>query len=308
MRRKRRRIPRYRKPPLTVARILAWADDYKRRIGRWPNQESGRIRPHDESWLAINVALGRGNRGLPGGSSLANLLYEHRGVRNLKNLPRLNEPQIIRWARASFKRTGKWPMLHAGAVADAPGETWFAIDWALRRGQRGLPGGSSLADVLAVHGIKRNPKRLPPLTADQILIWADAYFRGKGGWPLGRSGPIAESPTESWSGIDTALRHGLRGLRGESSLPAFLNKHRNLYRGKSRRPKSIQRSKRLTEDKIMTCAQAWRRKTGGWPRRDSGPISGTSGERWSAVDAALKRGYRGLPGGSSLSRLLAGRR
>lgn len=61
--RKRRRILRYRKPDLTIARILAWADDYKRRIGRWPNHSSGRIRPDDETWLAIDAALRHGNRG-----------------------------------------------------------------------------------------------------------------------------------------------------------------------------------------------------------------------------------------------------
>src|SRR5438105_3174989 len=139
----RKRTAHYRKPPLTIARILAWADDYKRRIGRWPNHRSGRIRSYDESWLAINAALGHGHRGLPG------------------------------------------------------------------------------------------------LTADQILTWADAYFGRHGEWPYHYSGPIDEVPTETWSGIDTALRNGLRGLRQESSLPAFLNKYRNLYRGKSRRPKRI---------------------------------------------------------------------
>jgi hypothetical protein len=40
----------------------------------------------------------------------------------------------------------------SGPVAGAPGETWRAIDEALRRGHRGLPGDSSLSWLLAHHG------------------------------------------------------------------------------------------------------------------------------------------------------------
>src|SRR5258708_39142371 len=116
MSRKRRSPDRYRKPPLTVAKILAWADDYQRRIGRWPNHLSGRIRPTDETWLAINAALGRGNRGLPGGSSLANILDLHRGVSNPQNPPPFDEEQIVRWARSHFGRTGAWPMMYDAAI------------------------------------------------------------------------------------------------------------------------------------------------------------------------------------------------
>jgi hypothetical protein len=230
----RRPHPRYRKPRLTIAQILAWADDYKRRTGRWPRHSSGRIRPHDETWLAINVALGRANRGLPGGSSLANLLLLHRGVRNPRNLPALNAREIVRWAWAHLKITGKWPQLHSGAIRDAPGETWYAIDFALRHGRRGFSGHSSLAELLAARGIKRNPKHLPPLTVKQILRWADAFFKRRGHWPLRHSGPIAESPGESWIAVSTALRHGRRGLKGKSSLAVLLHKHRGVFRGKTR--------------------------------------------------------------------------
>jgi hypothetical protein len=90
MPRKRRR-PTYRKPLLTVSQILEWADDFKRRSGRWPHIDSGRIRPLDETWQGINMALACGRRGLPGGSSLAKLLATYRGKRNLSDLPTLDE-------------------------------------------------------------------------------------------------------------------------------------------------------------------------------------------------------------------------
>ena len=44
--------------------------------------------------------------------------------------------------------------------------------------------------------------------------------------------------------------------------------------------------------------------TGRWPKRDSGPIEEAPGETWGAVEMALAHGQRGLPGGSSLIRLL----
>ena len=306
MPRTRRRSPRYRKPPLTVRQILSWADDFKRRRARWPRHRDGRIRPLDENWHAINVALGRGNRGLPGGSSLAKLVALHRGKRNLQGLPPLDEETIVDWARRHHRRTGSWPSLHHGPIHGVPGETWFAVDsFALRRGTRGLPGRSSLADLLAAHGLKLNLKRLSNLTERQILAWADAFHVRHRRWPARDSGQITEAPFETWYGIDRALRFGLRDLAERSSLPAFLNIHRGLFNGKSRPPKYVRPENRLNEQQILEWANRWRRKTGHWPKRDSGRIPGTQGETWAAVDSALKSGCRGLRGGSSLVRLLS---
>jgi hypothetical protein len=88
-------------------------------------------------------------RGLPGGDTLARLLARHRGTRNRKALPALSVERIERWARAHFRRTGSWPRRADGPIADAEGETWMAVEVALSHGQRGLPGGSSLAQVVA---------------------------------------------------------------------------------------------------------------------------------------------------------------
>ena len=59
--------------------------------------------------------------------------------------------QILAWADAHHTRTGKWPTLASGPVAEAPGERWTAIDTALRLGCRGLPGGDSLTRLLDRH-------------------------------------------------------------------------------------------------------------------------------------------------------------
>ena len=61
---------------------------------------------------------------------------------------------------------------------------------------------------------------------------------------------------------------------------------------------------RLTEKQILVWARAHRKQAGEWPRLGSGAIAGTA-ERWSAIQAALYRGARGLKGGMTLARLLA---
>jgi hypothetical protein len=90
-----------------------------------------------------------GTRGLAAGSSLARLLAEQRGVRNRADLPRLAQRQILARADAHRRRTGRWPTQASGAVPGGTGDTWRAVDSALRDGWRGLPGHSSLARLLA---------------------------------------------------------------------------------------------------------------------------------------------------------------
>jgi hypothetical protein len=135
---------------LTRRQILAWADAFFRRHGKWPSRKSGVIlEAPEESWNAVDAALRYGFRGLCGGSSLAKLLAECRYKRNHKALQPLSYKKILAWADSHFERTGKWPTEKSGPVQEQPTETWQAIASALRCGGRGLPGGSSLTLLLA---------------------------------------------------------------------------------------------------------------------------------------------------------------
>jgi hypothetical protein len=215
-------------PDLTVPRILAWADAYHARTGRWPQPLSGRIPGSGgESWNGVEHALRKGSRGLSE-STLARLLAEHRGKRNLAALPHLTVPAILAWADDHRRRTGRWPTEDAGQVVSSGGETWTGISLALARGTRGLRGGSSLARLLAEHRGKRNPAGLPDLTIAQILAWADSHHRRTGEWPTRASGPVAGAPAETWHRLDDALRHGRRKLPGDSSLAWLLARRRGL--------------------------------------------------------------------------------
>jgi hypothetical protein len=69
---KRPKRLRHRRPPLTEALILRWADAHFERTGTWPQQNSGEVADAPgTTWRGVDLALARGRRGLPGGSSLA---------------------------------------------------------------------------------------------------------------------------------------------------------------------------------------------------------------------------------------------
>lgn len=102
------------------------------------------------------------------------------------------------------------------------GETWLAVDRRLRRGGRGLPGGSSLPRLLAEARGVRNTSAVPPLRVTQILAWAREHKRRTGRWPSAASGPVVVAPGETWNAVNAALAFGKRGLPGGSSLAKLL--------------------------------------------------------------------------------------
>lgn len=160
-----------RQPVIYIADILRWADEFHDRRSRWPNRDSGRIVGMlGLTWCAVDLALKNGGRGLPGKSSLAKLLAEQRGVRHRNFLSRFTIKQILAWADAHNQREGSWPIVASGPIREAPGETWLAVNKALANGTRGLPGGSSLAKLLAEKRGVRKSFNLPPLSEERILF------------------------------------------------------------------------------------------------------------------------------------------
>ncbi len=205
--RKQRRKALWRSPELSVRQILAWADDFHERASKWPVQKSGPIAGSlGEKWVNIDKALRYGRRGLPGGSSLAQLLAERRGKRNPARLPALTEEQIIAWADAHRQRTGRWPGQSSGPILEAPGETWSRVQTALREGLRGLAVGTGLAPLLARERGARNRKALPKAK--------QRANPGLGGRPPPAHRPLADP------GIRPSPRCSGRDLADDRSEPA----------------------------------------------------------------------------------------
>ena len=283
--------------PLTEELILAWADAHFERTREWPKKETGTVfDAPDETWRNIDAALCRGNRGLPK-SSLPQMLAAHRGVRNKQDLPILNEELILAWADAHHNRTGEWPLSTSEIVIDSPDEKWAFIDAALRTGLRGLPGSSSLPQLLEEKRGVRNLKNLSRLTLEQVLAWLDAHKEQTGNWPQRPYGPVLNAPGETWLGIENSLRRGDRGLPASYSIAQLLADHRGV-----RNTGNLQE---LTVEQILAWADEHHTRTGKWPKLYSGVIPGTCGETWTTVNTALSTGIRGLPGRCSLAKLLA---
>jgi len=209
---------------LTQTLILRWADRHFRRYGIWPTVHDSRPPADGETWTAVNAALERGSRGLIGGTSLALLLAQSGRIARGQHATRLSPRTIAAWAKAHRRRTGKWPSLSAGRI-EGTHERWNNIDQCLRKGLRGLPGGSSLAEVLAKHCGVQNHLTLAPLSERQILKWAARHLRLTGSLPTKTSGKV-KGTSEVWARINTSLKVGNRGLKGGSSLAKLLLKHR----------------------------------------------------------------------------------
>ncbi len=219
------------------------------------------------------------------------------GERRSYRTDKLSIRLILRWADAHLRRTGAWPSIYSGRVPEAPDETWSGINQALSHGFRGLRGGSSLSRFLKRHRGTSAADYAPKLTIKQILAWADHHHRRTGHWPQVKSGPILAEPEDNWKRIDNALRWGLRGMAPGSSLAKLLDRHRHV-RNKKWVPS-------LFVHEILFWADAHHRRSGHWPKPESGPIVGAPGETWSAINGALVQGTRGQPGGDSLPRFLA---
>jgi hypothetical protein len=137
------------------------------------------------------------------------------------------------------------------------------------------------------------PRRL---SLRKIRSWARAHREATGRWPDAHAGSVRGISDENWSAIDAALKLGRRGLPGGSSLTALFNR--------SLDPAARGIRPDLTVEQVLAWADAHRAATGRWPTITSGPITGVPGEKWVNLDAALRLGRRGLPCGTSLTRLI----
>ena len=212
-------------------------------------------------------------------------------------LPKLSVRQILEWADAFYEKHGTYPNRNSGPVEDTPGEKWSAINAAMEQGSRGLAAGCSLPILLAEERGIPNHMHLADLSVEQILKWADAYYKRHERYPQQNSGPVDEAPEETWNAVSYSLWKGGRGLLGGSSLAKLLASERG-KRNKQNLPK-------LTEAQILEWADSYFEIHKKYPDRNSGPVEDASGEKWSAIHTALQSGGRGLPGGTTLAKLFA---
>lgn len=202
---------------------------------------------------------------------------------------------VLSWADTEHAASGAWPSAISGDVRGVPGETWGAIDRALRLGARGLPAGGSLAQLLEER--RGAPNHLAPrrVTRTMIAGWARAYFETHGRWPSRASGPIPGTPF-TWCGVNIALTRGLHGLRAGTTLARFLE---------TLGARNISRLIPLSDELVAGWAHAHRAKHGRWPTMKDGQIVGAPlGETWARIGASIVQGRRGMKRRSSLAQFL----
>lgn len=278
--------------------IFGWAQEHKARVGSYPLPSSGLIVSEQSptaglKWSDINVGLQTGQYGLAPGLTLRVFIESHHRIH-----VRLTEKQIIQWAKLHRKNHKEYPDNQSGSVeaADADGETWANIDFALRFAQRGLEGHRSLAEFL-YHYETRNHTLSPEL----ILSWADDYCTLYGSYPKASAqGIIPGSDGKTWRDIDKAIQNGTHGLpkhKPRRDLYDFLERYRDAGQLRPSKPN-------LTIKRIVAYAAEHFRQTGERPHALSGKVSGTHSETWAAIDLALRDGARGFAGGSSLQMVL----
>lgn len=290
------------KPPrrpfyYTEEMIIETAKAFHARTGQWPSQLSGLIEDAPladgkRNWRSVDAALREGFNGLPGGSSLAQILAP------FKEDASYTEEMIIKTAKAFHARTGEWPHQQSGLIEDAPlanGErTWRSVDSALRRKGNGLVEQSSLFQLLAPSK-RAFPSRNEALYSNERIIeTAKNYYKRTGEWPTAHTtGLIEDAPIADgnmkWPNLDSRIA---RRSNGQLSIAKLLSPFKN-----------------YTVEMIIETARAFNKRTGKWPSLGSGLIKDAplaDGKRtWRSVDTALRKGDNGLEAGSSLSQTLA---
>ena len=207
----------------TEATILDLADRFFAAYGRWPGAKDGPVEDGTKAtWVGIDIALRKGIRGLPGGSSLPLLLAKQRGFLGRGDQREFTYDDILVWADSHYARTGSWPNCKTGPILECPGDTWADMDRRMRLGQRGFDRKLSLAQFLHAERCARIKGQPSQLTEKAIIEWAKHHYYITGNWPTHTSGQVLDAPEEAWSAINGALIQGLRGLHRTTSLAKLI--------------------------------------------------------------------------------------
>ena len=175
-----------------------------RTFTRGPSQ-----RPPARPGIAVQTALPWMPRPRGRSSPPPRLLAERRGVYNPRGERMLSEEQILAWAdvwRDATARAANRDRRDPGPAASR-GEPWLRRPargnvWSARR----LYARSTVVEL----PIRKCTPRVPNLTEEQILAWADEHYRRMHAWPKVLSGPIFGAVHESWSKVDQAPWVGVR--------------------------------------------------------------------------------------------------
>lgn len=185
----------------------------------------------------------------------------------------------VRDAMRDFRRRhGRWPRHTDAGEVPGIGGSWASVAHALRRGFRGLPGGSSL--FMERDGVV--PRQT--LTMQAIKDAVMAFHKAHGSWP--RHATRERSPLGyCWAIVDRKLKKGLidEAPKG-SSLTAIVRECQG-------RSAPIRLTLKFVEELVRT----YHSTHGEWPRTTTVGDVPIIGGPWKRLDVRLRLGLMGLP-------------
>jgi hypothetical protein len=286
---KERGKPNPNDPSLKIPEILEWARACVVRGEGWPTENSGPVAgAPGETWRNINYSLTKGRRGLPGGSSLAHLLQEELDRQTelwsagaaddgseSRELPmRKNVRPTTKSIEAArvFREVGLRTRRHSGLLGRIER---LELIMERRKAER------DLMRELAEMGVPGTDEA-PEAQTDEL--------------PQSGAGAALEAPADNPPPGATAAKERRR-LPSRTTINRLWSQLRGIYRNPNFVPLSV--------PLILAWADRFHARYGRWPSAASGLIDDYPRDTWAAINAALDGGHRGLPGGSSLARLLA---
>lgn len=257
-------------------------------FGKYPNQRSKENKPLGSTWVSIDSALRNQLRGIRKTSSLAELVAHVSGEKHHLGRGKITKTDIIKEIRLFYDKNGKYPNVKS-ADKTSFGLKWPSISRYLKHGCRGLEDGSSLSQLVEeISGIP-NSHRLK-LTEKMIKNEIISFYSKFGKYPTSQS--KENKPFGStWMSINGALRSGSRGLEGDSSLYKLVCEISDKHVGNLNKTEII-REIALFNKKFKKCPTK--------RSKENKPFGST----WGNIDDSLRKGFRGLKGGSSLSKLV----
>ena len=281
------------------------ADAWHDRNGAWPKSHDTEPIPgavSGETWRKFDSCAPRRPR-WPTGRLFSRSSPRRAGrSANKGDLARLSETQLLAWADAFHARQGRWPAATPDRIPEAPAETWAAIDSALRSGCRGLPGGSSLLRFLAARrgaknvGIRHRPLSIPrpvsPL-AHQPFVHGSLARDHLRPHRRHRERDMEEGPRRPRQWIPGTTRRIVTGPPARPKTSRCRQRDESSAFPYPRAP-SLGRLAPCSPRHVAEIQLRFNSRSSGGDV-DQGPNRAVSGRR-------------GLPGGSSLARLLAASR
>jgi hypothetical protein len=208
------------KPPEPTRELVLKAiEEYRDETGGYPIQQTrGEIPTLGMSWMVLAKRLRAGLLG--GGVTLVGLIEEvrtHRGELAPGKKPKLTLAMVHEAIRAFYREHGRRPTTLKDERPCRLGLAWRTLNNAIKLGQRGLPGGTTLLEECevalgpAAFGVK------PTLTIEAVHEAIRAFYREHGERPMTKT-QLPCGLGIAWSTLQNCLAHGERGLPGGSSL------------------------------------------------------------------------------------------